>query len=48
MFIGVFYGIAACMIWGFVYLVPLVLPQYDPAYIAAGLRDRIIELRGQG
>lgn len=36
MFIGVFYGIAACMIWGFVYLVPLVLPQYDPAYIAAG------------
>lgn len=24
------------MIWGLVYLVPLVLPGYDPAYIAAG------------
>ena len=36
MVIGVIYGIAACMIWGFVYLVPLVLPEYDPAYIAAG------------
>lgn len=36
MVVGVFYGIAACMIWGFVYLVPLVLPTYDPAYIAAG------------
>lgn len=36
MVVGVIYGIAACMIWGFVYLVPLVLPTYDPAYIAAG------------
>ena len=36
MFAGVCYGIIACMLWGFVYLVPLVLPGYDPAYIAAG------------
>ncbi len=36
MVVGVLYGVIACMIWGFVYLVPLVLPGYDPAYIAAG------------
>ncbi len=36
MFAGVVYGLIACMLWGLVYLVPLVLPGYDPAYIAAG------------
>lgn len=36
MFAGVVYGLLACMLWGLVYLVPLVLPNYDPVYIAAG------------
>lgn len=26
MLIGVFFGIAACMIWGCVYVAPLILP----------------------
>lgn len=34
--LGFFYGVAACMIWGFVYLVPEVLPGYPPALMAAG------------
>lgn len=36
MWIGVAYGIAACMLWGFIYLVPLVLPQYDAILLASG------------
>lgn len=31
---GVLYGLGACVLWGFVYLVPLVLPDYDPVIIA--------------
>lgn len=32
--IGVLFGIAACMIWGSVYVAPLMLPDYSPAVIA--------------
>lgn len=35
MLVGFFYGLAACMLWGFVYLIPLVLPDYDPVFIAS-------------
>ena len=34
MLIGVLFGIAACMIWGSVYVAPLMLPDYSPAVIA--------------
>ncbi len=34
MLLGVFFGIVACMIWGGVYIAPLLLPTYDPAVIA--------------
>ena len=34
MLIGVFFGIAACMIWGCVYVAPLILPDYSPVHIA--------------
>ena len=36
MALGFLYGVLACMIWGFVYLVPEVLPGYSPALMAAG------------
>lgn len=36
MALGFLYGVLACMIWGFVYLVPEVLPGYHPALLAAG------------
>lgn len=36
MWIGFFYGVFACVIWGFVYLIPLVLPGYDAGFIASG------------
>ena len=36
MALGFLYGVLACMIWGFVYLVPEVLPGYVPELIAAG------------
>lgn len=36
MALGFLYGVLACMIWGFVYLVPEVLPGYPPALMAAG------------
>ena len=35
MFIGLAYAIAACAIWGLIYIFPLLLPQYDPALIAS-------------
>ncbi|MBQ9240196.1 MAG: DMT family transporter [Duodenibacillus sp.] len=35
MLAGFFFGIAATMIWGLVYLIPLVLPEYDPMMISA-------------
>lgn len=34
MLIGVLFGIAACMIWGCVYVAPLILPDYSPVHIA--------------
>lgn len=34
MLMGVLFGIAACMIWGSVYVAPLILPDYSPALIA--------------
>lgn len=34
MLIGVLFGIGACMIWGSVYVAPLMLPDYSPAVIA--------------
>lgn len=36
MWIGALCGCVACMLWGLVYLVPLALPGYEPAVIAAG------------
>lgn len=36
MLYGFFLGVAACAIWGLIYLVPLMLPQYDPMLIACG------------
>ena len=36
MLYGFFLGVAACAIWGLIYLVPLMLPQYDPVLIACG------------
>ena len=34
MLIGVLFGIAACLIWGIVYVAPLILPDYNPVVIA--------------
>lgn len=34
MLLGVFFGVVACMIWGCVYIAPLLLPNYDPAVLA--------------
>ena len=34
MLLGVVYGIIACMIWGGVYVAPLLLPDYEPAVLA--------------
>ena len=36
MALGFLYGVLACMIWGFVYLVPDLLPGYSPELMAAG------------
>ena len=36
MLLGVAFGIAACMIWGFAYVAPLILTSYDPMLIALG------------
>ncbi|MFU0842511.1 MAG: EamA domain-containing protein [Burkholderia sp.] len=33
---GVICGVAACMIWGTVYIAPLILGEYDPVLIALG------------
>ncbi len=35
MLTGFFFGIAATMIWGLVYLIPVILPDYDPLTISA-------------
>lgn len=34
MLTGLMYGLAATMIWGMIYIIPLMLPQYDPMLIA--------------
>lgn len=34
MFLGVLYGILGCSLWGFIYIVPLLLPEYSPATLA--------------
>lgn len=34
MWIGLLMGLMACALWGITYIVPLVLPTYDPLYIA--------------
>lgn len=31
---GVFFGLTACALWGLTYLLPVLLPAYDTAYIA--------------
>ena len=36
MWAGIVCGVVACMLWGLVYLVPLVVPGYEPLLIAAG------------
>lgn len=35
MLLGFFYAVAACAIWGLIYIFPLLLPQYDPVLIAS-------------
>lgn len=34
MFFGFLLGVSACMIWGIVYVIPLILADYSPAFIA--------------
>lgn len=34
MFFGFLLGISACMIWGIIYVIPLILANYSPAFIA--------------
>ena len=34
MFFGFLLGISACMIWGIIYVIPLILADYSPAFIA--------------
>lgn len=34
MFIGISCGLAACVLWGFTYLLPLLLPDYPTTYIS--------------
>lgn len=36
MVVGIIFGILACMIWGAVYIAPLLVPTYDPAVLATG------------
>ena len=36
MIAGFLFGLSACLLWGGIYLVPLMLPAYDPAVIATG------------
>lgn len=36
MWIGFFSGVAGCALWGFIYLVPLLLPEYNPVSLAMG------------
>ena len=36
MFLGVLYGILGCSLWGFIYIIPLLLPEYSPATVAMG------------
>lgn len=35
MLAGLFFGIAACAIWGLIYVIPLFLPEYSPLLISA-------------
>lgn len=34
MLIGISFGLAACVLWGFTYLLPLLLPDYPTTYIS--------------
>lgn len=34
MWIGIFFGMIACALWGLVYIIPLWLSSYDPMLIA--------------
>lgn len=34
MWLGVFYGVAGCALWGLIYIIPLLLPSYDPISLA--------------
>lgn len=36
MWIGFVSGVAGCALWGFIYLIPLLLPDYDPVSLAMG------------
>lgn len=36
MWIGFFSGVAGCALWGFIYLIPLLLPEYNPISLAMG------------
>lgn len=34
MWLGVFCGVAGCALWGLIYIIPLLLPSYDPISLA--------------
>lgn len=36
MFLGVLFGVLGCALWGLIYIVPLLLPDYSPTTIAMG------------
>ena len=36
MLAGFLFGLSACVLWGSIYLVPVMLPGYDPVVIATG------------
>lgn len=41
MFLGVLYGILGCSLWGFIYIIPRILPEYSPATVAMGVLPSI-------
>ena len=43
MFLGVLYGMLGCSLWGFIYIIPLLLPEYSPATVAMGRFYRLFD-----
>ena len=35
MLAGLLFGIAACAIWGLIYIIPILLPEYSPILISS-------------